>query len=87
VAKYRPAAPILCITSSEQIARQALVSRGLLPLLVGSMKGADSLIARAIEVAKRLGMCKIGDIVVATTGAKEGVAGLTNNLKVLTVDY
>jgi hypothetical protein len=25
--------------------------------------------------------------VIAITGAKEGVAGLTNNLKVLTVDY
>eukprot|EP00475_Leptophrys_vorax_P019051 TRINITY_DN2602_c0_g1_i1.p1 TRINITY_DN2602_c0_g1~~TRINITY_DN2602_c0_g1_i1.p1 ORF type:complete len:550 (-),score=161.80 TRINITY_DN2602_c0_g1_i1:41-1564(-) len=87
VAKYRPAAPILCITASEQVARQTLASRGLLPLLVGSMRGADSLIARAIEVAKKLGMCKVKDVVVATTGAKEGVQGLTNNLKVLTVDY
>jgi pyruvate kinase len=87
VAKYRPAAPILCITADEQVARQAIASRGILPLLVGSMKGADSLIARAIEVAKRIGMCKVGDVVVATTGSKEGVSGLTNNLKVLTVDY
>lgn len=87
VAKYRPKAPILCLTADEQVARQALASRGVLPLLVGSMKGADSLIARAVEVAKNLGMCDIGDVVVATTGAKEGVAGMTNNLKVLTVNY
>jgi pyruvate kinase len=87
VAKYRPAAPILCITASDQVARQAIASRGILPLLVGSMKGADSLVARAIEVGKRLAMCKVGDVVIAITGAKEGVAGLTNNLKVLTVDY
>lgn len=87
VAKYRPRCPILCITSDEQVARQSLTSRGLLPLLVGSTRGQDSLVYRAVQVAKKLKMCKMGDIVVATGGAKEGVAGLTNNLKVLMVDF
>lgn len=87
VSKYRPRAPILCITANEKVARQLLTYRGVLPLLVGSTKGADSLIARAIKVAKELGMCDIGDIVVATTGSKEGVTGLTNNLKVLSVEF
>lgn len=52
VAKYRPRAPILCITSSEQVARQALVSRGLFPFLVGSMTGTDSLVSRVLTAAQ-----------------------------------
>jgi len=87
VAKYRPQCPILCLTPSEQGARQLLVSRGVLPLLVVSTVGTDSLIARAIAIGKKLGMCKVGDVVVATAGTREGVVGTTNNLKVVTVDY
>jgi pyruvate kinase len=49
------------------------------------MIGADSVIARAIGVSKRLGICDAGDIVVATGGATEGKSGTTNTLKVLTV--
>lgn len=85
VAKYRPNVPVLCITSSEQTARQALLSRGLMPLLVGSMTGSDSLITRVMNVAKKLGMCSKGDIVVATVGSLEGKPGTTSQLKVLTV--
>jgi pyruvate kinase len=87
VAKYRPKCPVLCMTASDQAARQLLTSRGVLPLLVVSTRGTDSLIARAITIAKKLGMCKIGDVVVATAGTREGITGTTNNLKVVTVEY
>lgn len=77
---------MLCVTADERTARQSLCSRGLLPLLVGSMIGSDSLIARVIGVAKHLGMCSVGNVVVATGGVTEGKAGSTNILKVLTVE-
>jgi len=87
VAKYRPAAPILAITSSERSARQCLVTRGLFPLLVGSMSGTASLTHRAIRTAaETIGMCKIGDRVVVTSG-HEGVSGATDDLKVIQVAY
>lgn len=85
VSKYRPHVPVLCITANEQTARQALLSRGLLPLLVGSMIGSDSLIGRVVGVAKKLGMCQKGDIVVATVGTMEGKPGTTSQVKVVNV--
>ena len=85
VAKYRPSAAILTVTSSEQTARQSLASRGLFPLLVGSMIGSDSLINRVLIAASRLGMCKTGDLAVVTSGSREATAGATNEMKVIEI--
>lgn len=84
VAKYRPSIPVLTVAvpvlttdaltwrcSSEQPARQALVTRGLLPLLAeGSARATDSdttdeILAAATEHAKEMGYCARGDCVVA----------------------
>jgi pyruvate kinase len=85
VAKYRPHSPIITVTSSEQTARQSLVSRGLFPLLVGSMVGSDSLINRVLLAATRLGLCRQGDLAVVTSGSREATAGATNDMKVVCV--
>jgi len=85
VSKYRPRCPIITVTSSEQTARQSLVSRGLFPLLVGSMLGSESLIPRVLLAAQRLGMCKQGDLAVVTSGSREATAGATNDMKVVCV--
>jgi pyruvate kinase len=85
VAKYRPHIPIITVTSSEQTARQSLVTRGLFPLLVGSMLGSENLIPRVLLAATRLGMCKAGDLAVVTSGSREATAGATNDMKVITV--
>ena len=87
VAKYRPRAPVLTITNQEAAARQALCSRGLFPLLVDSMLGTESLVNRAIIAAKKLGMCKVGDLVVCVQGTKEAVSGSTNHLNIVTVSW
>jgi len=86
VCKYRPVAPVICVTSNETTARQLLVHRGLFPLVVGSMLGTDSLIARSLAAATRSGLCKKGDLVVVISGMREGVSGTTNVLRVLTVE-
>jgi pyruvate kinase len=85
VSKYRPSAPILTVTSSEQTARQSLISRGLFPLLVGSMVGHDSLINRVLSAAQRLGICRSNDLAIVTSGNKEAEAGATNDLKIIQV--
>lgn len=74
----RPYSPILTVTSSEQTARQSLVTRGLFPLLVGSMIGSDSLINRVLAAAQRLGLVRPGDLAVVTSGSREATAGATN---------
>lgn len=87
VSKYRPAATIITVTSSINTARCAMLSRGLFPMLVNSMTdiAAENLIQQILQAAKKLGMCKLGDFVVITSGATEFRAGATNALRVATV--
>ncbi|GAB0497683.1 hypothetical protein MMPV_009020 [Pyropia vietnamensis] len=86
VCKYRPSAPVICVTSNEATARQMLIHRGAFPLCVGSMMATESLIARSLRRATSLGLCSKGDLVVVVSGMREGVSGATNVLRVLTVE-
>jgi hypothetical protein len=51
------------------------------------MTGTQSLIRRAIVAAEKLGMCQMGDLVIITSGQKEGVSGNTNDLKIVQVQF
>jgi pyruvate kinase len=84
VAKYRPQPPVLAITQNKETARQLMVSRGIYPLVVGSVIGAESIIKRAIELQKDKGNLKPGEYVIVTSGVIEGIAGQTNILKCIT---
>lgn len=86
VCKYRPSAPVICVTSNEATARQMLIHRGAFPLCVGSMMATESLIARSLMRATSSGLCAKGDLVVVVSGMREGVSGATNVLRVLTVE-
>jgi len=85
VSKYRPHAPILCITSTEQTARQLRTSRGTIPHLVPDMKNSTKLIEEGIAWAKQQGIVKSGEVVVTTSGLIEATSGSTNILKVAIV--
>ena len=86
VSKYRPSVPVLCATCDEQVARQCLVLRGCYPMVVGSMVGSASLIARCLATAKVNGLCKTGDVCVVIRGIQEGISGGTNVLRVLQIE-
>jgi pyruvate kinase len=78
--------PVLCATCDEQVARQCLVLRGCYPMVVGSMVGSASLIARCLATAKVNGLCKTGDVCVVISGIQEGISGGTNVLRVLQIE-
>lgn len=86
VSKYRPFCPVFVITAHRETARQLMISRGLFPVVVGSVIGTQGVINKTIRVAKEKGVVQRGDFVVVTSGMKEGVAGTTNLLKCITVD-
>ena len=84
VAKYRPAVPVLTVfvptlttdsltwtCSGENPARQANLTRGLIPLLAeGSARATDTdttdeILSAAIEHAKQAGYCQAGECIVA----------------------
>lgn len=83
VCKYRPVSPVICVTSNETTARQLLLHRGAFPLVVGSMVGTESLIARVLHRCTSAGFCAKGDLIVLVSGMSEGVAGGTNILRVI----
>jgi len=85
VSKYRPHSTILCITSCARTARQVMLSRSAIPLLVESMQHTDKLIESGVAYAKQHGLVKAGDYVIATAGVLEGVSGSTNLMKVTVV--
>jgi len=85
IAKYRPKAPILAITVSEQTVRQLLCIRGVVPMLTASFVGTDQVIQKAIARAKDDGMVKTGDAVVSIHGQREECAGQSNLMKIVVV--
>lgn len=56
-------------------------------LLIGfGISGVDNVIARVIEMAKQKGVVGVGDFVVVSSGMKSGPSGLSNLMKVMTVE-
>jgi len=85
VCKYRPPVPVISITANPKVANRLLITRATVPFLVKSVLNTDSVVAVAIERAKKEGRVKPGDTVVAVSGDIEGVAGQTNSFKVIVV--
>lgn len=91
IAKYRPRCPIIAVTRFHQIARQAHLYRGILPLyyeepqLADWVKDVDVRVQFGLKFGKSRGFVKSGDSVIVVTGWRQG-SGFTNTLRVVTVD-
>eukprot|EP01124_Arcella_intermedia_P017379 TRINITY_DN24146_c0_g1_i1.p1 TRINITY_DN24146_c0_g1~~TRINITY_DN24146_c0_g1_i1.p1 ORF type:complete len:515 (-),score=69.33 TRINITY_DN24146_c0_g1_i1:25-1512(-) len=85
VSKYRPHAPILCITSCIKTSRQVLLSRGAISHCVPTMANTTSLITSSIDYAKSKGLVAVGEKVIVTCGVLEGISGSTNKMQVVDV--
>ncbi|XP_033326402.1 pyruvate kinase isoform X3 [Megalopta genalis] len=91
ISKYRPRCPIIAVTRFAQVARQAHLHRGILPLyyeeapLSDWIKDVDVRVQCGLNFGKSRGFIKTGDSVVVVTGWKQG-SGFTNTLRVVYVD-
>ncbi|XP_017796842.1 PREDICTED: pyruvate kinase-like isoform X1 [Habropoda laboriosa] len=91
VAKYRPRCPIIAVTRFHQVARQAHLYRGILPLyyeeapLADWVKDVDARVQFGLKFGKSRGFVKAGDAVVVITGWRQG-SGFTNTLRIVYVD-
>ncbi|XP_055923043.1 pyruvate kinase-like isoform X1 [Eupeodes corollae] len=91
LSKYKPRCPIIAVTRYGQIARQAHLYRGILPLVyaepaVGDwLKDVDARVQFGIQVGKKNGFIKSGNSVVIVTGWKQG-SGFTNTMRIITVE-
>ena len=82
VARSRPDAPILALTTSEMVCRQLNLSWGCKPMLVENISGNDEVFEVVEEMALKSRLAKTGDAIVALAGVPIGVAATTNTLKV-----
>ena len=85
VARHRPAAPIIAVTSSEVIARQQTLTWGVYPVRVDEAATTDEMFNRAATAARQSGLVDPGSLIVITAGAPPGNPGTTNLIKVHTL--
>jgi pyruvate kinase len=80
--KYRPACPIIAVTTSRKSRHQLALSWGVTPVLAEKKNTTDEIFRQAIDMPLQKGLIKNGDIVVVTGGILVDVSGTTNTLKI-----
>eukprot|EP00281_Chroomonas_sp_CCMP1168_P026970 CAMPEP_0206239964 /NCGR_PEP_ID=MMETSP0047_2-20121206/15677_1 /ASSEMBLY_ACC=CAM_ASM_000192 /TAXON_ID=195065 /ORGANISM="Chroomonas mesostigmatica_cf, Strain CCMP1168" /LENGTH=497 /DNA_ID=CAMNT_0053664697 /DNA_START=25 /DNA_END=1518 /DNA_ORIENTATION=+ len=83
IAKYKPSQPCVCITPSDQTARQLCLTRGVFPRVVGSMIGSEQILNHNVSKFVDEGLIKEGDVVVCSHGDSHSSPGSTSNMKVV----
>jgi pyruvate kinase len=82
VSKFRPKAPIIAFTTSDQVARQLSLVWGVMPIVTKPAGSEKDVFVDAISISSEKGLVKEGDLVVITAGAPVGVGGMTNMLRI-----
>ncbi|AGE23331.1 pyruvate kinase [Geobacillus zalihae] len=82
VAKYRPKAPIIAVTSNEAVSRRLALIWGVYTKEAPHVNTTDEMLDVAVDAAVRSGLVKHGDLVVITAGVPVGETGSTNLMKV-----
>lgn len=72
IARFRPRAPILAVSASEELARQLLIVWGATPIAIGVFDTTDQLVTSALEAGRKTGMLGPGDKVVIVAGMPMG---------------
>ncbi|MEL4860268.1 pyruvate kinase [Pseudoflavonifractor phocaeensis] len=81
ISRFKPACPIIALTTTEKVRRQLAITWGVHPFLYGSVDSTDRLFALCVESARKEGVIKEGDTVVITAGVPMNERGTTNLIK------
>lgn len=68
LSKFRPAQPIIAVTTTASVQRQLLLSWGITPLISPEVNDSEGMVQNAIRNALRQGLVKHGDRVVTAAG-------------------
>ncbi len=82
VSKFRPATPIIAITSEAGVARRLQLVWGVSALLIDTEESTSKTFSLAMKLAMEKGILKPGDLVVETAGTLNGISGSTDLIKV-----
>ena len=81
LARHRPHAPIVALTSNPGVQRKLALVWGVQSLLLDEVDSFDCMVSRAEEALVKHGAAEQGDNVVLVAGTPLGVGGRTNLLK------
>lgn len=82
IAKYRPKAPIVAVTSDPSVLRRLSLVWGVYPQMSVFATTTDEMLDIAVQESLNSGIVKRGDLIVITAGVPVGEAGTTNLMKV-----
>ncbi|MDQ0214981.1 pyruvate kinase [Oikeobacillus pervagus] len=82
IARYRPKAPIIAVTSDESVSRRLALVWGVFSQIGQKVKTTDEMLELAVEESLNTGLVKHGDLVVITAGVPVGETGTTNLMKI-----
>ncbi len=85
IARMRPDVPILALTPSDKIMRQLVLTWGAHPVRAEPIDSYQDMSAQAARHALEQELARKGDHLVVIAGVPFGIAGSTNNLRVLEV--
>jgi len=86
VARLRPSAPVLAMTTSEAVARQLTLSWGVMATVANEATDIATMGDEMREILARYGLDARGNRIVITAGLPLGVSGSTNLLQVREFD-
>jgi pyruvate kinase len=81
VAKYRPHAPIIVVSASEEVLRRLVLFWGVFPLKIEQATDTDDMITKAKRAALESGIANRGDTIVIVAGIPIDIPGTTNTIK------
>lgn len=82
IAKYRPKAPIVAVTSSQSVNRQLCLAWGVEAVMGSVAESTDEMLDTAIDRGLDSGLLERGSRVIITAGVPVGESGTTNLMKI-----
>jgi len=86
VSKYRPAAPIVAVTTEDRTMRRLTLTWGVTPVKGKLASTTDEMFDYAVQGGINSGLVTEGDLVVITAGVPLGRSGSTNLIKVSVIN-
>ncbi|WP_294537814.1 pyruvate kinase [uncultured Rhodoblastus sp.] len=84
-ARERPAAPILSMSPSLEVARRMALVWGVHSVLIGKLDSIEGVVESARKASRDQGFAATGDVIAITAGTPFNVSGTTNLLKLAIV--
>ncbi len=91
ISKYKPEMQVIGLSPNESVLRQMQIYWGVKPMKSIQEHSTDDIIRHAIDTAKQAGLVEEGDMAVVTAGvptskSKEAQKGITNIMRVVSID-